>query len=74
MTAEEFNSLEQDQQRYLLCDADKISENAYELFREELFKIENLLIEVKVSKFNRYRRQIKAYTFNQFPASYLLDY
>ena len=62
MTAEEFNSLEKDQQRFLLCDADKISENTSELFKEELFKIENVFIEVKMSNLNRCRRQIKAYT------------
>ena len=62
MTAEEFNSLEKDQQRFLLCDADKISENTSALFKEELFKIENVFIEVKMSNLNRCRRQIKAYT------------
>ena len=64
MTAEEFNNLKEDQQRFLLCDADKIGEKTYDLFREELFKIENVVIEVKVSSLDKCRRQIKALTFN----------
>lgn len=70
MTPEEFNNLEQAQQKFLLCDADKICENRQELFKEELFKIDNLLVEVKISSLNQFRRQIKAYGVSQVPANY----
>ncbi|MDB5250077.1 MAG: hypothetical protein JWQ40_4471 [Segetibacter sp.] len=72
MTPEEFNCLEKDQQKFLLCDADKICENSGELFKEELFKIDNVFIEVKISYLNRFRRQIKAYALSQIPVTYLL--
>jgi hypothetical protein len=71
MTADEFNSLEKEQQKYLLCDADKIAENKNETSKEELFKLENVFIEVKFSNLDRYKRQIKAYGLNQIPAAYL---
>ncbi|MCW3114483.1 MAG: hypothetical protein JWR18_2879 [Segetibacter sp.] len=74
MTPEEFNNLEQGQQKFMLCDADKICENSSGLFKEELFKIDNLFVEVKTSSLNRFRRQIKAYSLNQIPTNYLLSY
>ena len=61
MTAEEFNCLEKDQQKFLLCDADKISENSGELFKEEVFRIDNAFVEVKISYLNNFKRQIRAY-------------
>jgi hypothetical protein len=71
MTPEEFNRLEKDQQKFLLCDADKISENTGELFREELFQIENVFVEVKISYRGKVKRQIKAYARSQVPVTYL---
>ena len=74
MTPEEFNCLEKDQQKFLLCDADKIYEKSSELFREELFKIDDVFVEVKINYFNKFRRQIKAYASGQIPVTYLLNY
>ena len=69
MTPEEFNSLEEAKQKFLLCDADKIWENTNEVFKEELFKIDNVFVGVKISYLNKFRRQIKAYTLSQIPAA-----
>jgi len=71
MTPEEFNNLEEEKQKFLLCDADKICENRNELFKEELFKIDNLFVEVKINYLNRFKRQIKAYALSQIPATYV---
>jgi len=70
MTAEEFNCLEKEKQKFLLCDAKKIWENKSALFREELFQIDNMFVEVKISYLNRCKRQIKAYALSQIPANY----
>ena len=73
MTAEEFNCLGKETQKFLLCDADKICENNNELFKEELFRIDNLFVEVKISYLNKFRRQIRAYAFSQIPATYMAE-
>ena len=67
MTPDDFNNLAKEQQKFLLCDADKIGEVRSELFKEELFKIENVFVQVKISYFNRIRRQITAYASSQIP-------
>jgi hypothetical protein len=60
MTPDEFNNLGKEKQKFLLCDADKIGEFSNELFKEELFRIDNVLIEVKISYADKVSRQIKA--------------
>ncbi|MDQ6813758.1 MAG: hypothetical protein M3040_08480 [Bacteroidota bacterium] len=69
MTPEEFNSLEDAKQKFLLCDADKIWENNNDGCKEEIFKVDNVFVTVKISYLNRFKRQIKACALSQIPVA-----
>ena len=60
MTIDEFNKLDEQQKRFLVCDAEKFFEKSDDFFRYEWFILEDFWVEVKVSYHDRYKREIIA--------------
>ena len=70
MNSEEFNNLDEETQRVILFEADKISEKHNEYTKFELFYIRDIFIETRTSMRNHFRRTITTYTLNTLPLIY----
>ena len=70
MSAEEFNSLDEQTKRVLIFEADKVEEveNGPEKF--ELFSIDHFFVEIKTYQHDCIRRSIKTYEPHQLPRCY----
>ncbi|WP_018615280.1 hypothetical protein [Segetibacter koreensis] len=67
ITVEDFNNYDDAKQKFLLCDAGKVSENKDELLTMN-YDIDNIFIEVKIYRIEK--KYIKAFSLTGLPSTY----
>ncbi len=65
MTAQEFDMLDENEKKIVLFEANKISEKKEDVYKTELFQVDDFYIESKVSLYSKNKRLLT--TLNTIP-------